>query len=334
MSLGTYDGDPGSPFPWLSWNNRPYVSHLELMLVPASSASHLFDEADTLLSNPYSDAVFPAQFYFLTPFRAPFGHLLNFMHSSFDLDKAAHYYRLFDLVEVPSRFVAAETWYNPHAPDSFRQGAATRFAPPFNRMSRFRDPGRININTVFDERIWQALYDPYFSRSTPWREVELSRQGYDGPAMNSNYPTRFANPFRSAGSADLMPPVPGLRKTSGVEATLLRPKVAGQRELLFGFSSTADYNNSEKNAYFRYQALERLGNLVTTHSNVFAVWITVGFFEVDASTGQLGQELGSDTGDVKRHRGFYVIDRSIPVAFEPGRNHNVDRAVVLSRFIE
>ena len=37
---------------------------------------------------------------------------------------------------------------------------------------------------------------------------------------------------------------------------------------------------------------------------------------------------------VTRHRAFYMIDRSIPVAFEPGENHNVDRAILLRRFIE
>ena len=49
---------------------------------------------------------------------------------------------------------------------------------------------------------------------------------------------------------------------------------------------------------------------------------------------QLGGEVGEDSGTVQRHRAFYMIDRSIPVAFEPGENHNVDRAVVLRRFIE
>jgi hypothetical protein len=29
-----------------------------------------------------------------------------------------------------------------------------------------------------------------------------------------------------------------------------------------------------------------------------------------------------------------MVDRSIPVAFEPGENHNVDRAILLRRFIE
>ena len=77
-----------------------------------------------------------------------------------------------------------------------------------------------------------------------------------------------------------------------------------------------------------------MANLLTTQSNVYAIWLTVGYFEVNPETGQLGQEMGTDTGDIKRNRAFYIIDRSIPVAFEPGQNHNVDRCVVLRRIIE
>ena len=42
----------------------------------------------------------------------------------------------------------------------------------------------------------------------------------------------------------------------------------------------------------------------------------------------------ADTGEVKRHRAFYMIDRTIPVGFEPGENHNVDRAILVRRYIE
>jgi hypothetical protein len=81
------------------------------------------------------------------------------------------------------------------------------------------------------------------------------------------------------------------------------------------------------------------------------VWITVGYFEVTPKnirkvyypegdndvnlTGyQLGAEVGIDEGRIKRHRAFYMIDRSIPVAFEPGENHNVDNAVILRRYVD
>jgi hypothetical protein len=91
---------------------------------------------------------------------------------------------------------------------------------------------------------------------------------------------------------------------------------------------------TSRNAYFRGTAFQRLSNQATGRSNVYAIWLTVGYFEVDPLTGQLGRELGSDSGSVERHRAFYVIDRSIPVGFQPGFNHNVDRAIRLRRFIE
>ena len=88
----------------------------------------------------------------------------------------------------------------------------------------------------------------------------------------------------------------------------------------------------------------RLSNLLTTRSNVYAVWITVGYFEVTTNPGgvdvahpdgyQLGQEIGSESGEVTRHRAFYIYDRSIPVGFEPGKDHNIDQGVLIKRFIE
>jgi hypothetical protein len=49
---------------------------------------------------------------------------------------------------------------------------------------------------------------------------------------------------------------------------------------------------------------------------------------------QFGRELGSDTGEVERHRGFYMIDRTRPVAFKPGEDVNVNEAILLRRRIE
>jgi hypothetical protein len=104
------------------------------------------------------------------------------------------------------------------------------------------------------------------------------------------------------------------------------------------------YQNQDRNSFFRYHGPARLSNLVSNHSNVFAVWVTVGYFEVEANPSgidvghpdglRLGPELGTDAGAIKRHRGFYIIDRSVPVAFEPGENHNVDHCILLRRFIE
>ncbi len=104
------------------------------------------------------------------------------------------------------------------------------------------------------------------------------------------------------------------------------------------------FNDGDRNPYFRYDTLRKLGNVITTRSNVYAVWITVGYFEVkqDSSLPRsyypdgytLGAELGSDTGEVVRHRMFAVIDRSIPVAFQRGEDYNSQKAVVLKKIIE
>jgi hypothetical protein len=48
----------------------------------------------------------------------------------------------------------------------------------------------------------------------------------------------------------------------------------------------------------------------------------------------LGAEVGLDSGEVKRHRAFYIIDRSIPVGFQRGQNLNVDKTILLKRYIE
>ena len=110
--------------------------------------------------------------------------------------------------------------------------------------------------------------------------------------------------------------------------------------------SNLQHVDTDRNPYFRYEGIQRLANLTTTRSNVFAVWITVGFFEcqkVQVNDNnraaykdgyKLIQELGSDAGDVRRHRAFYIIDRTVPVGFQHGKTHNAKQAVVLERFIE
>jgi hypothetical protein len=57
------------------------------------------------------------------------------------------------------------------------------------------------------------------------------------------------------------------------------------------------------------EILTKIANNLTTRSNVFAVWVTVGFFEVDGA-GRIGAEIGRADGRHKRHRMFAIIDRT------------------------
>ena len=68
----------------------------------------------------------------------------------------------------------------------------------------------------------------------------------------------------------------------------------------------------------------QMENLVTVRSNVFAVWITVGYFN----------SSGNEVSPIERNRGFYIVDRSIPVAYERGKDHNVRDAILLRRIIQ
>jgi hypothetical protein len=338
-----YVGDPADPFSWLVWNNRPYVSHLELMQVPSGAPWRLLYEfRGGVAGNSYEDS-----------FTDGFPHLMNFFHSDDSKGTHANLCRIFDYVEVPSRFVGTEKWFGATYFANLSAGFASsdlwEFQMPNNKVSLFRDPGRINVNTIPDRIVWQGV-DPRLN--TSWADLSRSLRGKpDGERR----PAFYTNPVRSAASAGLMP-TDDLNQIP-VNATLLRSHPSVSTEPLFGFNAaqaSGAYENPLDNSYFRYHKLQRLGNLLTTHSNVYAIWITVGYFEVhpwDARQPlnlnvapmpdlvhpdgfQLGRELGSDTGEIKRHRAFYIIDRSIPVAFEPGENHNVDKSILLRRMIE
>lgn len=340
MTPGT-EGRPSTPFPWLVWNDKPFVSQYGLMQVPASSPARLplefGNSITTSVNDPYTHA------------RRPFGHLLNFFHGNAEL------FSIFDYTHVPSHFPDAHTLLNettfglqanlnaanlnPSAEhdiggDVAAKGSDTAgFHPPFNILSKYREPGRININTIASENVLSALLN---GRSEPtWNDFINSRAG-----VGASY---VSNPFRSAGSWNLKPTSTVINKA--VDVTLLRPSYSDSSRPLFAVSPTAQteaYKNAKRNSYFAYEGIQRLGNLVTTQSNVYAVWMTVGYFEVTPVTPsdtnpdgyQLGSELGIDTGEIKRHRAFYIIDRSIPVAFEPGQDHNVEKTIQLRRFIE
>ncbi|WP_428304900.1 hypothetical protein [Lacipirellula sp.] len=396
-------------FEWLTWNNRPFVSGNEVMLTPKLRSSQLttqFSSAETppanwneyqLPTSPEPDPQAGAQMV------QPFRHL----HGFFYQEGAAapppgtplHLYRVLEYVHTPSLFVGAETWMNP-SPDRFgmtlTMPLATRmetdprisFRPPFNLIPEFREPGRVNINTLPGRDVWTGLFHGSTKSGKPSQGGQVapvrvhpgpdddyfasSRRGYGAATaaatlLDPTVPTMFANPFRAPDAGNLVP-LPQLVRT-GVDVGLLRSDKlttagpATDATPLFSVNSTLAYNNTDRNPYFRYQPITRLNNLVTNRSNVYAMWVTIGFFEVDevpdwnATSGpqpvkanfnndrelykrvypegySFGREDGVDIGNVRRIRSFYIIDRTLPAGFEPGADHNVDETVRLRRRIE
>jgi hypothetical protein len=155
----------------------------------------------------------------------------------------------------------------------------------------------------------------------------------------ANLPTAIANPFRNAEAVNRVPLPQLLTRTSS--ATLFRSLEYTQANAppgntpLFDLSqnNVGPWANPKRNAYFSYDIRQRLGNLTTTRSNVYAVWVTVGFFEVGGD-GKPTYEIGAEQGTAQRFRGFFLVDRTIPVAFEPGKDHDVENCVLIESIIQ
>lgn len=489
------------PFPWLTWNNRPFANAMELLIVPASSPSRFTTEFTLPLSavslsppvalqqaaDPYADyypphvgfeplATVPMYNQLTTYVNTwdpnatssgggarfqPFGHLLNFFHSSSPANAHAfaaalsggglsssqmiapssgNYYRLLEYVHVPSRFSGTEdliaNWcgnrspgypqnktmlanvggFSPTDADTqvFADAPLSVFRPPFNRVSRYREPGKININTFVGSNAedWGGVTNYMKDYGPTWMKYIGSRtvapvsnsasnslgacpNYVSSPSpyvnlFNPQYPAYRHNPFRSFSSPlNVADPVsrvlprmtnPSAQAMYYVDASLLRTLdwwIGGTavgappdiRAPLFevndrysagraGSMSNNNYEfqNANRSPYFRYQPLIKTGNTFTTRSNVYGVWITSGYFEVEPIQTtdpnqrnyrdkkvapysnpdgfRLVRELGLEEGTSTRHRAFMVIDRSLPVAFQRGENYNVDASLIIQSISE
>ena len=421
------DGDPdrfqSDTFPWLTWFNRPFANPMELLQVPAVCSSRLLRvyQNDNMGNPPQHYREGQGSFTHLAGFFSALSPASGQPNTSAgqlygqDLDGdpttddpynddqilPSHFYRLFEYVQVPTRFVSAyidgrpsqmvgqQLFDDPLDDDDFgplkKNEPPHAFHPPFNNIPTYREPGKVNVNTIaghwdpaagaFVSPVWDGLINDHGAGQ--WTAFAQSRQGYEiqtpnrlfdfeNPTGGTNFPlpTRAANPFRSFAGADLVPPVPNRSGTGfyeivqqGVNTGLTRAlfdtadpiKSLDSRTPMFINADGNEYMSARKNPFFRYQSLQRLSNLVTSRSNVYALWITVGYFEAERVSFEpeeadqrqvytegytIGQELGANNGDISRHRAFYVIDRSIPVGFVRGEDLNTENAVLIRRFIE
>src|SRR5439155_2484674 len=81
----------------------------------------------------------------------------------------------------------------------------------------------------------------------------------------------MATPYSAASANENLSPL-----GSGIEDTLLRLDSA-KKSLLFGVPVAS---SPIPNPFLTNELITKIFNNVTTRSNVFAVWLTVGFFEV------------------------------------------------------
>ena len=106
--------------------------------------------------------------------------------------------------------------------------------------------------------------------------------------------------------------------------------------------------DQKQHPYFRTEMLQKAMNLTTVRTHQYAVWITVGFFEVkrqgdplmigfnpkDGAYDILGPELGDASAQTTRYRAFFLVDRLKLTGFDDTTPGSFHPAVVYRQTIE
>jgi hypothetical protein len=294
-------GLPNNPLP--SYGHYDWLVHLDRQLI---SPGELLQVSGCL---PYQ---LTQRFITGSTLATRFGHRAPWF------DPARRLYRAFEFLEVPSRQAGVSI-----------DG---------------RIPGKINLNTIWDPESFLALCDPQpandftiadlYDSSNPsnpatiYGQMMARRTPGGSPGPNDRPFRGIAAGYIPAGDAQFP-------TGCSIEDTLLCSFASADRRLFQPAVPAATPADAPANhPYVQSELWTKIANNVTTRSNVFAVWVTVGFFEVtDASARpvKLGRELVQPDGRVVRHRMFAVVDRTVIGADpRPVSNYNprADQAVL------
>ena len=189
--------------------------------------------------------------------------------------------------------------------------------------------------------------------------------------FNPHYPTEFAGLFKPASEAGMVPytrnpiaPTPGVSPTDkelnklralaakkGVldlytrqapaHATLMRgaKDTAATADTLYGIPRPSNdalivgTSLTQRHVFTDRYPITRIANLTSNRSNVFAVYVTIGLFEYDQTNSAIGIEYGADKGEVERFKAFYIIDRTVPVGYRTGEDHNIEKTILVRRYL-
>ena len=169
-----------------------------------------------------------------------------------------------------------------------------------------RIPGRINVNTAGDSTIFQAIADPETGNYYTSFVNAAGNTYLSGLVIGGRAPIPSSVPYWpfGVGAATGGDPVSSMGRgiTTSANANLMNTNT------VFG-------GTPPTNPYQQYEIYNKLFNNTTTRSNVFAVWLTVGFFEVDAASGLLKGEINAAQGRAIRHRMFAIVDRTQLTSF-------------------
>lgn len=328
-----------SPPAWMPWANRPFTQVTELATVPYASQFHLLRRHSIDSTTVQAAQKFfhlPGYFEDATPL-APWNAVTG--------RTSATAPSLLDFVAIPSRFAGLYPTVENAASNTAALNALGFNNLPTSQISHYREPGRINLNTIADPSTWRAMFGsvdalgtvsvnaladadidqtpphPNLDRLPRWSESLFGpsiQQGETQPRANATTPAGTLRDFFQKVPA----PPPTNEEATSPPIPLSPPRNGGFLDE--HITATNVHRDTSRNVYFRYRTMSDLAERTTTRSNVFAVWVTVGYFDV----------AGNEISPVVRNRGFYIFDRSIPVAYERGQNHNIRDAILLRRIIQ
>ncbi len=101
--------------------------------------------------------------------------------------------------------------------------------------------------------------------------------------------------------------------------------------------------DNRQHPVFQTEWLQKVMNLTTVRTHQFAVWVTVGFFEVSSAGNAqvvppipdvLGREVGAREGRAIRYRSFFLLDRTRIPGFNPQDPGDFRDVVLYRRRIE
>lgn len=255
------------------------------------------------------------------------------------------WYRVLELLDVPSRAnQQIENNLQSQYPWLFPQ--ALQRVPGKMNINQIRygenlfalldDPGQFNVfgynagigNVNNPGNGWYT--DNYDANRNWWTELLKARDGKDPTATNAyNNANGTSVSLYMPGSPASRPFRPmsyfdnsnaGTNNYNSIDDTLLRATPLdstlglNQRRLFEARSQTdLTATGNTIDYYTRQRLLSKIAGNTTQRSNVFLVWVSVGFFEAyqpDPNNPAVVQ-IGAEMTDQARRRGFFVVDRSM-----------------------
>ena len=271
------------PFESLVWNDAPFSSPAELLLVPASAPGRFglefvrhkdvkdAEEGDGLqIANLFadgkeydeddkhgklgrslgSDGGNGSNLFGWEIDSVLTGPYLNFHHTSAVKGESLNLSGLFDYVTIPSLYMGTRIFCG------YDENGDPIYTPTL------REPGKINLNTM-KESAWKGILGEA-GKVTEFKSFgDSRRENVFRPGAAAALPTRLD---RSGGEAEEDEDRPD--RTAPGNVTLLRDLLDRPKD------------KKNNNLFTATEELRKLSGLTTNRSNVFAVWLTVGYFEV------------------------------------------------------